>query len=52
MRYFINNKTGGLTRTDNPIEAERLMSVGFTEISEETYEIEYKRAWDIVVGNW
>ena len=52
MRYFINDRTGGLTCTEDAVEAERLMTVGFREISEEAYKIEYKIAWDIAVGNW
>lgn len=52
MRYFINDRTGGLTCTENVAEAERLMTVGFREIDEDTYTVEYKRAWDIATGNW
>lgn len=52
MRYFINNRTGGLTSTDNAVEAERLLAVGFKEIDKDTYAAEYKRAWDIATGNW
>ena len=52
MKYFINYRTGGLTTTDNEIEAKRLMSVGFTEISEEIYNMLYREAWDIATGNW
>ena len=52
MKYFINYKTGGLTCTDNIAEAERLINVGFTEITKEIYVIEYTRAWNIAVNNW
>lgn len=52
MRYFINDRTGGMTSTDNVAEAERLMTVGFREISEEAYDAEYRRAWAIATGNW
>ena len=52
MKYFINYKTGGLTRTDNAAEAERLINVGFIEITEEIYVVEYTRAWNIAVNNW
>lgn len=52
MRYFINKQTGGLTCTSDTTEAERLMTVGFIEIDEETYTIEYKLAWDIATNNW
>ena len=52
MRYFIDKQTGGLTCTSDATEAERLKTVGFTEIDEETYTVEYKLAWDSVVGNW
>ena len=51
MKYFINYKTGGLTYTDNIAEAERLINVGFIEITEEIYIIEYTRAWTIAVNN-
>lgn len=52
MRYFINNRTGGMTSTDNATEAERLMTVGFREISEEAYDAEDRRAWAIATGTW
>ena len=52
MKYFISYKTGGLTCTDNIAEAERLINVGFTEITEEIYIVEYTRAWAIAVNNW
>ena len=52
MKYFINYKTGGLTCTDNIAEAERLINVDFTEITEEIYVVEYARAWTIAVNNW
>lgn len=52
MRYFINDRTGGLTCTEDAVEAERLMTVGFKEIDEDTYAVEYKWAWDIATGNW
>ena len=52
MKYFINYKTGGLTRTDSIAEAERLINVGFTEITKEIYIVEYTRAWNIAVNNW
>lgn len=52
MRYFINNRTGGLTCTEDAVEAERLMTVGFREIDKDTYAVEYKWAWDIATGNW
>ena len=52
MKYFINYKTGGLTCTDNIVEAERLINVGLTEITKEIYIVEYTRAWAIAVNNW
>ena len=51
MKYFINYKTGGLICTDNIAEAERLINVGFTEITKEIYVVEYTRAWAIAVNN-
>ena len=52
MKYFINYKTGGLTCTDNIAEAERLINVGFTEITKEIYVVEYTKVLNIAINNW
>ncbi len=50
MRYFINDRTGGLACTTAETEAKRLMTVGFREIDIDTYIVEYERAWNIATG--
>lgn len=52
MRYFINKRTGGLTTTNDTAEAERLQTVGFTEISKQEYDVEYTIAWRVATGEW
>jgi hypothetical protein len=52
MRYFINRRTGGLTTTNDTVEAERLQTVGFTEISKQEYDVEYIFAWKVATGEW
>lgn len=52
MKYFINEKTGGLITANDDKEAERLISIGFTEVSKTVYEIEYRKAYIAATKEW
>lgn len=52
MKYFINEKTGGLVTTYDDKEAKRLTSIGFTEVTKTVYEIEYRKAYSAATKEW
>lgn len=52
MRYLVNFKNGSvLAVNDDAKEINRLVSLGYTEVDEETYTIEYNRMWKLAVGS-
>lgn len=51
MKYLVNFKNGSVLATGDEKEVSRLVSLGYTEVDEETYAIEYYRAWEMAVGS-
>lgn len=45
MRYFINERNGAMTNTTDNQKAERLLTNGYKEISEEVYTMEYRKVY-------
>lgn len=52
MRYFINERNGAMTNTANSQEAERLLTNGYKEVSEEVYTMEYRKAYFYAIGDF
>ena len=51
MKYLVNFRNNSILATNDEKEVNRLVSLGYTEVDEETYAMEYRRAWEMAVGS-